>query len=289
MRPVHLLYIAAILALAACQERISLSTEDSAPGLVIYGYITTDTTAHAVRITRSSGYFAQTPPQGISGADVSIASPNATYPLSESPSEPGLYLTEPDVYGLTGESYTLRVSLDFGGKGRSEDYEATTTIMPPPELDSIGFSPFTAHDRIIQVMVWGRMPQTTDVNYFSSYLYINGRLYNDSLSRIRLNNDRFLIAGREIKAMPLFFLNQDRNRSKLSAGDTVSVQLDGIPGDYSAFLYNAQGETQGSNPIFDGPPANVPSNIRSLAAGSSTLVLGFFGSRSKSIGSVVYE
>ena len=289
MKTIHYIYIAALLVFASCQERMNVSTEDSAPGLVIYGYITTDTTAHSIRITRSSGYFAETAPQGISGAGVSISTPSRTYPLSESASDPGLYQTSPDVYGEIGESYTLRISVDFGGKGQREDFEATTLLPPPPTIDSISFAPFTAHDRILQVMAWGRMPETTGVNYFNSRLFINGKLYNDSLGGFRISNDQYLATGREIRGLPIFFLNQDRDRSKLTPGDTVTVELEGITAEYATFIDNAQDENRGSNPMFSGPPANVPGNIRSVANNSATLVLGFFGARSKTATSVVYD
>ena len=291
MKPIHYIYIATLLALGSCEERIDISTDASAPGLVIYGYITTDTTSHSIRITRSAGYFAETAPQGISGVTASIVSSGGeTYRLTESDVEPGLYLTAPGVYGLVGETYTLRVSVDFSGSGKREEFEATSTLPPAPTVDSIGFTPFTAHDRILQVLVWGRTPVSETTNYFSSHLYLNGKLYNDSLGGFRINNDRFVSSSsHEIKGVPLFFLNQDRQRSKLTPGDTVTIQLEGIPSDYADFLNNAVSELSGSNPLFDGPPANVPSNIRCLSEGSTTLVLGFFAAYSKASGSVVYS
>ncbi|MDR2533927.1 MAG: DUF4249 domain-containing protein [Tannerellaceae bacterium] len=288
MKPIHIIPVAILLALSSCEERINISTDDSAPGLVIYGYIATDSASHPIRITRSAGYFAETPPQGVSGAEaVIVSSGGERYQLTESAGEPGLYLTEPGVCGKVGETYTLRVSVNVDGNG-PEHFEASSTLPPAPTIDSIGFAPFTAHDRILQVLLWGRTPQTSHVNYFSSHLYLNGALYNDSLGGFRISNDQFLVSN-EIKAVPLFFLNQERNRSRLSPGDTVTVRLEGIPADYADFLTNAGNELRGSNPIFDGPPANVPSNVRSLSEGSETLVLGFFAAYSTTALSAVYE
>ncbi|MDR2497996.1 MAG: DUF4249 domain-containing protein [Tannerellaceae bacterium] len=285
MKPIHLLYLTALLAFSSCQERIDVSTTDSESRLVIYGYITTDTTAHAIRITRSAGYFAQTRPEGISGATVSIIGGEHTYMLSESTSEPGLYLTDSSVCGTIGETYKLQISVDVDGSG-PEDFESSSSLLPAPTIDSIGFAPFTAHDRILQVLVWGRLPHTSHVNHFSSHLYLNGILYNDSLSGFRINDDRFYAVSKEIRGVPLFFLNQERDRSKLHHGDTVTIQMEGITAEYATFLTNAQSELFPANPIFDGPPANVPGNIRSVSG--STVVLGFFSAYSKTSTSVLY-
>ena len=57
---------ALFLGLLACMERTDIHTEASPPRLVIYGYITTDTMQHAIRITHSTGYFVTTKPEGIS-------------------------------------------------------------------------------------------------------------------------------------------------------------------------------------------------------------------------------
>ena len=111
---------ALLLGLWACEERMDISTEASSPRLVIYGSITTDTTQHAIRITRSAGYFSTDRPECISHASVSIRHEGGTFALEESPEEPGLYLTSPDVSGREGETYTLHVALDFDGNGHTE-------------------------------------------------------------------------------------------------------------------------------------------------------------------------
>ena len=73
---------------------------DKAPSqLVVYGHITTDTMQHAVSISRSSNYFENIKPEGISNATVSISDGDETYALSESPTEKGTYLTAPGVFG----------------------------------------------------------------------------------------------------------------------------------------------------------------------------------------------
>jgi hypothetical protein len=288
MKPVFMLHVAALAALFACEERINIRVRESAPGLVVYGYVTTDTMAHAVRISRSSGYFAETPPEGIAGASVSITIAGQKYELVESASEQGLYLTAPDVYGLVGEICTLRVSVDFLGNGRTELFEAVSELPPAPTVDSVAFATLPGFERFLAVLGWGRLPETGATNYFNSHLYINGVLYNDSLSNFMIDDDRFFDASQEINGIPLFFLNRDERYGKLRQGDTVTVQLDGITPEYADFLNNIRRETTGTAPLFAGPPANVRSNIRCLSEGSTTLVLGFFTAYSKNAKSAVF-
>jgi hypothetical protein len=268
---------------------MNISTEASPPRLVIYGYITTDTAQHAIRITRSAGYFSTESPEGISRASVSIRREGETLVLEESPDEPGLYLTAPGVSGIEGETYTLNIALDFDGNGETEEYEASSYLPYASRLDSIAVQSFIALDNFLQVIVWGRLPENGEGNnYFSFHLYRNSVLVNDSLRGFRINNDDF-IAGKEIAAFPVFFLNQERDRQKLSPGDTVTLQMENITREYALFIENAQSESTGSIPVFSGPPANVETNIRSKSPTSTTALSGFFTAYSKNRVSMIYQ
>jgi len=278
------------LTLFACEERININTEASPPRLVIYGYITTDTTQQAVRITRSTGYFTTTQPEGISHASVSISCNDGVFELKESPKEQGLYLSPPDVYGVAGKTYTLHASVDFNGDGNTEDYEATSYLPFPATLDSAAVTPspvLTDHLHL-QVLIWGNLPDESSGNY-SFHLFRNGVAINDSLRRFRIVQDDY-IATKTFAALPVFLLDQeDNDREKLSHGDTVMVQVESITQEYATFIKNAQDELRGSIPLFGGPPANVETNIRCLNANSKTGISGFFTAYSKRKTVTVYE
>jgi hypothetical protein len=143
----------------ACTERIDIGTEASPPRLVIYGYITTDTTQHSIRITRSTGYFVTTKPQGISQASVSISYDDGVFDLKESSEEQGLYLTSPDVYGIPGKTYALHISLDFNNDGNMDEYEATSYLPFPATLDSAVIVPAPLMDNFLQTLIWGNLPE----------------------------------------------------------------------------------------------------------------------------------
>jgi len=279
-----------LLCLFACEERVNIHTEASPPRLVIYGYITTDTTQQAVRITRSAEYFATTQPEGISHATVSISCDYGVFELKESQKEPGLYLTSPGFYGIQGKTYTLHASVDFNGDGNKEDYEATSYLPFSATLDSVAITPSTfLNDSVhLQTLVWGRIPDESSGNY-SFHLFRNGVAMNDSLRRFQIFRDDY-IASKTFAALPVFMLDQaDNDREKLSHGDTVTVQVESLTKEYAAFIQNAQEELRGPIPLFGGPPANVETNIRCLNANSKTGISGFFTAFSINRAATVYK
>jgi len=277
-----------LFSLSSCMERTEINTDDSPPRVVIYGYITTDTTQQAIRITRSASYFATTKPESVSNAKVSISSNDGdVFQLNESSDEPGLYLTSPGVYGIQGKTYTLRAALDFYGDGKTETYEATSYLPFPATLDSAAVTPAPAMDNFLQVLIWGSIPEESSGN-FSFHLFRNGVAMNDSLRRFQIMQDNY-IAAKKFAALPVSMLNPDRDREKLSPGDTLTVQIESITSEYASFMQNAQEELRGPIPLFGGPPANIETNIRCSSGDAQPQISGFFTAFSKRSVSTVYR
>ena len=289
--PRYLYYIViasvSFLGLFACEERININTEASPPRLVIYGYITTDTTQQAVSITRSTGYFVTTKPEGISNATVSISCDSEVFELKESSEEQGIYLTSPDVYGIPGKTYTLHAAVDFNGDGNREEYEATSYLPFPVTLDSAAIVPSPILSNHLQALVWGSLPEE-GIGYFSFHLFRNGIALNDSLRGFQIVQDDY-VANKKIVALPVFLIDQEDEQEKLSPGDTVTVQVESLTSEYATFIDNARTELRGPIPLFGGPPANVKTNIQCLDANSKTGISGFFTAYSKRRVSTVME
>ncbi|MDR0538453.1 MAG: DUF4249 domain-containing protein [Tannerellaceae bacterium] len=272
LTPIILLTL--LLLPSSCKENIDINTDDAPVRIVIYGAISSDTTAHKVLITRSAGFFSTSKPQAVSHADVHITHASDTIRLNEDAEHPGTYLTAPDVYGIAGETYTLHVTTDFDNSGKKETYEASSFLPHPSRLDSMAVEPSPLAKQFLQVSIWGETP-SEGVNYLSLQLYHNGVLFNDSLSGFSTANDEYL-AGHIFNGVPAFMLNQERERSKLNPGDTLLLQVSSITHDYATFMENAQWESHGSVPMFGGPPANVPSNIRCTTHPEMQAISGFF-------------
>jgi hypothetical protein len=271
-----------------CEERISLRTDASAPRLVIYGNISTDTVCHGVRITRSSDYFSTETPPAISGAVVRILCNEHVYPLAEDASDPGYYRMETPVAGQVGEHYTLQVSLDFDGNGEAETYEAASFLPPVARLDSIAVVPSVLSAYFLETLIWGQLPEQ-ESNYFSFHFYRNDTLLNDSLQGFSISGDEFL-NSKDIQGLPAFYLNQRNKANVLLPGDRISFQIEGITREYANFIINAQSESRGSLPLFGGPPANLETNIRCLSPSAAGIgVSGFFTACSKARISMIYQ
>lgn len=286
------LYIAGVLGLlaacfSACTERIHIETEDAPERLVIYGYITNDTTRHAIRITRSAGYFATTAPVGVSHADVSLVSGSERIPLTESTQTPGLYLTDVNVHGVEGQTYTLNVTLDFDDDGEMESFEAVSTMPYTADLDSITLVPSTLFDNLIEIQLYGKLPPN-DRNYFSFHASRNYEVLNDSLSGLFIVSDEY-IKQQEFAGLACFYLDQDEDEEQIRPGDLITLRVDILPKDYADFLENARHELGGTNPIFGGPPANLETNIKSVSNPGRVLVSGFFSAYAGREKSRVYK
>ncbi len=277
----------ALCSLLACTERIDIKTEDAPEHLVIYGYITNDTTSHAIRITRSAGYFATTSPVGVSDAQVVIRSGNEEITLTESPGTPGLYLTAPNIFGREGSTYTLQVSLDFDGDGQTETFQAQSTMPYSAPVDSITLIPSPVFDDVIEVQLYGSLPPNPR-SYFSFHASRNHEALNDSLSGYFIVSDEH-IKQDNFAGLSCFYLDQEEDESRLTPGDTVTLRVSVLPKNYADFLENARHELGGTNPIFGGPPANVETNIAPLTNPAGIPISGFFSAYSCQQQFRVYE
>jgi hypothetical protein len=272
----------------SCTEKITVSTNDAPEHLVIYGYITNDTTVHSIRITRSAGYFSPGVPEGVSDAVVRITSGDKIIELTENRTEPGVYQTEPDVFGEAGKPYLLYVSADVDGDGAAEEFEASDTMPYPAEIDSIGLRQSEAFDDMMEIVLYGKIPDGNEKNYFSFHAYRNDVIVNDSLSGFFILGDEYL-EKREFAGLACFFLDQEDDRSMLQPGDRISLHIDLLTEGYAEFLDNAQMQVSGSNPVFSGPPANIQTNIRSIRNTNRIPVVGFFSAFSGQSKTTVYR
>jgi len=281
----HIIVVA--LLIFSCTDRINITTDDAPARLVIYGYITSDEASHYIKITRSSSYFATTPPEGISGAEVVIRSRTEEFVLTENPNEPGLYLTAPGVTGIEGETYTLYVSVDFEGNGQIEEYTATSILPYPVEIDKIDLRESEYFDDRVDILFYGRLPDSEE-NYLSFHTYRNDIALTDSLINFSVIDDEY-IQKKELEEVRCARLKQDEERSTLVKGDVVTLRVDAITKEYSEFIMNAQSELYGSNPIFSGPPANIQTNLRPVRSGNNIPLSGFFTAYSSRQASTKWE
>lgn len=265
-----------LLAATACTERIDLDLESADPVIVIYGTVTDTLGYQSISISSSVPYFDKADNPAVSGALVSITAPdNETWQLYESETEKGLYRTDEPKAGKAGSSYHLRVECDFDGDGARELYEATSSMLPTFNMDSVeviqihhmGRSRFTA-------CLYAQEPAGEDF-YVSKY-FVNDSLVT-KLSEYGLMDDA-LTDGQYLNGIMVYnfsdrrqiddYDEEEQNRRKfVSPGDTVTVEFARVEEGYFNFITQAQRMKNGENPMFGGPPSNIQGNISNGGAG----------------------
>jgi len=276
-----------IFLIIACTARIDIATEDAPERLVIYGYVTNISKQQEIRLTRSSGYFVNTPPEGIKNATVTLSTKDWDIILEESENDSGYYRTPLEFSGEEGETYTLRVSVDFDGDGIQEVFEASSYMPYAAPLDSIHYKESTVFDDVIEILLYGEVPPNEE-NYFSFHLAINDVMLNDSLSEFFIISDEYLVKDK-FDGLSCFYLDQEEEESHLASGDQITLYIHVLTKEYADFLENAANEVGGSIPIFSGPPANVETNIRSIENPNNVPVSGFFSAYAESEAKKTYE
>lgn len=253
----------------SCTERIDINTDDAAPRLSVFGYVTNKQQQHYIKITYSAGYFSKEAPVGISNAIVSISDGESIVYLTEVPDSAGVYRTSEDFYGIEGRNYTLDISLDFNKDGIYEKYQATEYMPYKTVVDSVVLKE--------SVMLWapnlllyGKVPETQK-NYLALYLKKNTEEQKIFDYFIILSDSYFeghIIDGYEF---PCFV------RDGIIKGDTITFKVCSFSREFTNFISHARDEVGGSNPIFGGPPVDVETNIRALDKNNEIKTAGFFG------------
>jgi len=252
-----------LLLAVSCTERISIDLDESFTRLVVDGAITTDTMSHKVVLSKTSSYFYNQPAQMVTGAQVTISDGSSIADLNEK--SPGIYMTQSYVFGIPGHTYTLNIQLKDQIGGYS-DFTASSTLNPVNELDSISleFHPEYSKEGFWEVKCYVQDPLSTD--FYRFLISRNQKLITDTLQEWFVTDDRFF-NGNYTNGASIANLDQSEPDEILSEGDTVTAEVNSIGKEYASFIWDAQSELFGSNPLFSGPPANVKGNINNGAIG----------------------
>ena len=256
-----ILFLLSIWALlSGCEEKMDVEFDKtSEPKMVVEGSISTDTTAHKVILSRTSDFFSVDPQNMITNANVSISDNEGNvFILTET--EPGIYLTSPDVFGVIGREYALHITLDDG-----QSFEASDVLNDVPVIDSLKHSNNYNHfDPSMDMFGWGYDiiyygPEPEGIgDYYMWDLYINDTLMNDTIIESIFTDDVF-VDGNYIKDLELFMISENDIH-----GDSAKITLEtkAISKGYYDFLTGLMLETVWKGSPWDGPPANVETNIK---------------------------
>lgn len=276
MKNISYLIIFLSLIVFGCTERYEVELDGSYPRLVVDGTITTDTTAHLVRLAKSAAYFSNKPLEPVTGAVVTISDGTTTYALQESTNKPGDYYTDPTVYGIPGKTYTLDIkNVDINNDNTIESYTGSCILKPSNHLDSIQIDFIHKfYQDNYQVAIFGQDPgESRDIYMYK--IKINGKLITDTITEASFADDEFF-NGSYAFYQPVYYLTPTKTDELLKQGDTIILEQYGVTKAYNDFVMDIMNESHGADP-FGGQPANIATNIE-----NKDMSYGFFAAFSVS-------
>jgi hypothetical protein len=270
----------------ACTEEIQMPLDSTYVRLVVDGEINTDTAVHRVRLSRSGDALNEKPGNVISNAVVTITDGSETFNLTENTGNPGVYETDSTVYGVEGKTYTLNISnVDVNNDGTMEEYSASSYIPRINPIDSIQvkYEAFYGDDKGWLINLYA-LEIGGGRNFYLLKAWKNGVLLTDSTYECTSFADNTGFEGKYYDGFSVYYLNYNKDDERLVNGDVVTLEMDGITGEYKDFLQAFITEYQPKIPLFSGPSANIPTNVM-----PSDKAVGFFNAYSCRRSSRVYK
>ena len=261
-----------VVVLYSCSEDIDLNLKGHGTRmLVVEGQITSDTTAHWIKLSYTADYF-NIEEEKVENAEVSISDGTNTIILNESVDKPGLFLTDPDFYGIPGRTYTLTISgVDSDEDGVAETYHAESKMPSKLLMDNIYLSiDHIFFTDVLRISCDFKDPAEERNAYLFKASY-NGVMVTDTIYEWAYAHDEWY-NGVTIFDEPIFYFDQNEEQYVINDGDNVTVEFSNIPLEYYYFLNEAVQAYYGSSP-FSGNPANVRTNIN-----GTRKAWGFFSS-----------
>lgn len=250
--------------LFACTEDIILPFDSSSPLLVVEGYMSSDTTTHTIKLSKTNNFYATEQPIPITGAIVKIIEGDEELNLTET--LPGIYQTENQTFALPEKKYKLKISnVDINNNGEYEEYWAESSYIEINSIDSTSIRPFDLYPTqqpYLSLYAFFQERAETE-NYYMVNIYKNNILVTDTITEAPYMSDsgfNGLYIDDSFALFSIYNFNQEKEDKKLKNEDTIDISLFSIPKDYYLFLNDLSNSGNGSNP-FMGPPANVRTNI----------------------------
>jgi hypothetical protein len=253
--------LAVLMSFSSCTEEFTPDLDTTYARLVVDGGITTDTAIQRIILLRSGDPLNQQPKKPVSNAIVTISDGITLLTLTESPSNPGVYETQANVYGVPGLKYDLNITnVDIDEDGEFETYTASSLLKAINPIDSIKV---VGQNYSSRQKGWLINMFTRDIGGKSFYCvkaYLNNKLITDSLKEYGIANN-IGFEGSYYPGISVYYLNNDKDDEKVASGDTITLELNGITEDYYNFINGCLAESRPKDPIFSGPAANVITNI----------------------------
>ncbi|MBO6045243.1 MAG: DUF4249 family protein [Bacteroidales bacterium] len=265
----RILLILALLTAVSCVETfVPEIKEADVRRVVVDAVLTTDTTAHCVRLSASAPYG--TPSESIpviSGASVRLSDGTREIDLKEDPGT-GCYYTPDDYAGEVGKTYTL--SIDTEDQGEAIHLEAKDK-MPPCGVRADAFDYYKMTDSLWVFAIWGQdLPGI--ISHYAADLRVNGEGHGYGrwvfIDGYQMFDGNYLNGGEYLFYSafdPLGVTGEET--PPLKEGDVVEVYFYSLSDFFYSFMTAMMSESIAHMPLFSPQPANLPTNINGDGTG----------------------
>ncbi len=247
-----------------CTEKIDdIRLDTTRPRLVVEGYISTDTTRQMVKLSKMGDALNKNPIEVVSNALITISDGTSTFNLTEDQNKKGTYYTSPNVFGVVGRTYRLLIkNVDVNNDLVMEEYTAQSLLKGLNPVDSIRVvrNSTNYYDKGWSVNLY-MLDQGNGRNFYLIKILKNNQLMTDSIFKYT-TSDNSNFNGKYYDGFPVYNLREDREDERVKSGDTITLEMYGITEDYFAFINSYISDYNPKLPIFSGPSANIPSNIK---------------------------
>lgn len=275
---VYIALVSTLFIFSACQDKIDIKLDQGTSQLAVDAFISNQPSTQKIRLTKTSGYFDNSPSPSAIGAVVKVTDNNngKVFNFIDANSS-GNYLWTPapgDSIGVIGDRFTL--SITYSG----EQYVATSVMNPAPIIDSISsvYQPANpslgiAREGFIASFFATDFPETTDFYWIKSY---RNDTANTNPSNIITAYDAAYGPG--ANGFPFILpirqgITPQTNLFRLN--DSVRVEIHAITRETYNFLAEVVTQTTNGG-LFATPPANIRTNVKNINADSKVKATGFF-------------
>jgi hypothetical protein len=254
MKRLILLSVIVTAIIASCTKDVHLNLQNGTGAIVIECFITTDTGFYYAVVSKTISFYDTNNLIPVTDAKLIITDNAGNRDSFIQSGYPGLYITQ-TIRGTVGRTYHLTVTT--AGK----QYDASSTMNPPVQVDSAGIQIFTLAGKQFWIPYCLFKDPANTSNYYKAFLYVNGTKQSKNTA-IDDELDNGLTIQTSIS--PDFFINLH---------DTVQVELDAIDQPVYEYWYTLSNSTTSS---LTAAPANPVSNFSNNA-------LGYFSAYSRTL------